>query len=338
MSTVQLQPEAGGGMAAGEQTYLRTELGHRHDRLQEALRAHPADSALNALLGEVDAALERMHTGSYGLCDVCHEPIEADRLLADPLTRVCLGDLSVDEQRALERDLTLAATIQRGLLPRPDFAAKGWHVKYHYAPAGLVSGDYCDLLETPAGLLFMLGDVSGKGVAASMLMSHLHATFRSLANSDLALGAMVEAANRIFAESTMADQYATLVVGRASDDGAVELVSAGHLPVLHLSSGEARSQHSTGVPLGMFAAARFPALTLSLGAGDGLLLYTDGLTEARNIAGEEYTFDRVKALATRHSAAAPHELISHCLADVTDFSRGTKPFDDLTLLAIRRAN
>jgi sigma-B regulation protein RsbU (phosphoserine phosphatase) len=259
-------------------------------------------------------------------------------LLADPLIRVCLGDLSADEQRALERDLTLAATIQRGLLPRPDFAAAGWHVKYHYAPAGLVSGDYCDLLETPAGLLFMLGDVSGKGIAASMLMSHLHATFRSLANSDLALGAMVEAANRIFAESTMADQYATLVVGRAAKDGAVELVSAGHLPVLHLCKGEARSQHSTGVPLGMFAGARFPILTVSLDAGDSLLLYTDGLTEARNVDGEEYSFSRVKNLAAKHGSLPPHELISHCITDVSEFSQGTKLTDDLTLLAIRRAN
>jgi sigma-B regulation protein RsbU (phosphoserine phosphatase) len=210
-------------------------------------------------------------------------------------------------------------------------------VKYHYAPAGLVSGDYCDLLETPAGLLFMLGDVSGKGVAASMLMSHLHATFRSLANTDLALGAMVEAANRIFAESTMADQYATLVVGRASHDGAVELVSAGHLPVLHLCNGEALSQNSTGVPLGMFAGARFPVATLQLNPNDGLLLYTDGFTEARNLAGEEYSFVRARELATRHASAVPHELIAHCLNDVSEFSRGTKPADDLTLLAIRRA-
>jgi len=114
-------------------------------------------------------------------------------------------------------------------LPQQHFPS-GFHARYHYAPAGLVSGDYCDLFQSNGSLIFLLGDVSGKGVAASMQMSHLHATFRSLANVDLPLDCMVQAANRIFAESTLAGQFATLIVGRASQDGAVEFVSAGHLP------------------------------------------------------------------------------------------------------------
>ena len=159
-------------------------------------------------------------------------------LLADPLLQFCLDDLTSEERRALESDLALAARIQQTLLPPREFSPVGWQIRYHYAPAGLVSGDYCDLFESKGALLFLLGDVSGKGVAASMLMSHLHATFRSLADADLPLDRMVEAANRIFSESTMAGQFATLVVGRASRDGAVELVSAGHLPLLHLSGAE----------------------------------------------------------------------------------------------------
>ena len=84
---------------------------------------------------------------------------------------------------------------------------KPWHMRYHYAPARVVSGDYCDVFESKDGLVFLLGDVSGKGIAASMLMSHLHATFRSLADADLPLDKMVGVANRIFAESTMAGQF-----------------------------------------------------------------------------------------------------------------------------------
>jgi sigma-B regulation protein RsbU (phosphoserine phosphatase) len=232
----------------------------------------------------------------------------------------------------------LAARIQQTLLPARDFAPKGWHVRYHYAPARVVSGDYCDVFESKAGLLFLLGDVSGKGIAASMLMSHLHATFRSLADAELPLDKMVGVANRIFAESTMAGQFATLVVGRAAHDGSVELVSAGHLPLLHLCAGETKSRSATGVPLGMFATTNFPVFSFSVQAGDSLLIYTDGLSEARNAAGEEYGLHRVRAIADGHRTKPPAELISNCLSDLHTFTAGMKPADDLTMLALQRAN
>jgi sigma-B regulation protein RsbU (phosphoserine phosphatase) len=200
-----------------------------------------------------------------------------------------------------------------------------------------VSGDYCDLFESRGALLFLLGDVSGKGVAASMLMSHLHATFRSLADADLPLDRMVEAANRIFSESTLAGQFATLVVGRATQDGAVELVSAGHLPLLHLSGAETKSQGATGVPLGMFTNTNFPAFHFSIESRDSLLIYTDGLTEARNANGEEYGMHRVRAAANAKRNCAPADLLSHCLSDWRTFTAGTRPTDDLTVLAVQRA-
>jgi sigma-B regulation protein RsbU (phosphoserine phosphatase) len=326
----------GGAMANTELAYLRSELERRHERLQSALRSPSADASLSSLLIEVDAALTRMDNGAYGICEACHTPIESDRLLADPLLQFCLDDLTRDERRALENDLTLAARIQQALLPNRDFSPAGWQAHYHYAPAGLVSGDYCDLFESNGSLLFLLGDVSGKGVAASMLMSHLHATFRSLADGDLPLDRMVEAANRIFCESTLAGQFATLVVGRASRDGSVEFVSAGHLPLLHLGNVEARAEGATGVPLGMFTAARFPVHRLSLESGEALLIYTDGLTEARNCAGEEYGMQRVKSVAALSRKPTPDGLISDCLSDLRNFTEGTKHTDDLTLLAIRR--
>jgi len=325
-------------MATPQQAYLRTELERRYDRLEEALESSAADPSLSNLLGEVDAALARMDAGTYGLCEACHDTIEADRLLANPLEQFCLDHLTNEERRALESDLQLAARIQQTLLPARDFAPKGWHVRYHYAPARVVSGDYCDVFESKAGLVFLLGDVSGKGIAASMLMSHLHATFRSLADAELPLDKMVGVANRIFAESTMAGQFATLVVGRAAHDGSVELVSAGHLPLLHLCAGETKSRSATGVPLGMFANTNFPIFSFSVQAGDSLLIYTDGLSEARNAAGEEYGLHRVRAMADGHRSKPPAELISHCLSDLHTFTAGAKPADDLTLLALQRAH
>lgn len=324
-------------MATAQQTYLRSELERRHHRLETALQSPAADPSLSNLLGEVDAALQRMDAGTYGLCETCHDTIEADRLLANPLEQFCLDHLTNDERRALESDLLLAARIQQTLLPARDFAPKGWHVRYHYAPARVVSGDYCDFFESKAGLVFLLGDVSGKGIAASMLMSHLHATFRSLADAELPLGKMVGVANRIFAESTMAGQFATLVVGRATHDGAVEIVSAGHLPLLHLCAGGTKSQGATGVPLGMFPSTNFPVFSFSVQAGDSLLIYTDGLTEARNAADEEYGLHRVRAIADGHGTKPPADLISNCLTDLRNFTAGAKQADDLTLLALQRA-
>jgi sigma-B regulation protein RsbU (phosphoserine phosphatase) len=323
-------------MATAEQTYFRSQLEQRRDRLLSALHSS-ADASLSHLLSEVDAALSRMDESTYGICETCHDPVEKERLLNDPLVRFCLDHLTREEQRALESDLELAARIQKGLLPPPELSAAGWQVRYHYEPAGPVSGDYCDMLESDDGLLFLFGDVSGKGVAASMLMSHLHATFRSLARANLPLQRMVEAANRIFSESTLAGQFATLVVGRATDDGSVEFVSAGHLPVLHLGCNGAKSEGATGVPLGMFTNSHFPVHQLSLSAGEALLIYTDGLTEACNAVSEEYGINRVKETAERHYAATPDRLIAGCLSDLQTFTAGTKRGDDLSLLVLRRA-
>lgn len=255
---------------------------------------------------------------------------------ANPLLDFCLDDLTHKERDALESELNLAACLQQALLPRHDSSDPGWQICYHYAPAGLLSGDYCDFFESNSGLFFLLGDVSGKGVAASMLKSHLHATFRSLADSDPPLDIMVEAANRIFSQITLAGQFATLVVGRAERDGGVEFVSAGHPPVLHLRKDTARHESATGIPLGVFDGVRFPSRRLSLDPGDMLLLYTDGLTESCNSAGEEYGFHRIKRVARQHLRTTPSKLISECLSDHRNFQSGAKQVDDLTLLVIRR--
>ena len=337
-SATKQQSGAEGSVITAEISYLRSELEQRRKRLHAALHSSAADASLSQLLTSVDTALSQIDQGTFGLCEECHESIEAERLLADPLVRFCLDHLSPSEVRALESDLSLAARIQRALLPKLSLAPAGWGVRYHYQPAGMVSGDYCDLLETDAGLLFMLGDVSGKGVAASMLMSHLHATFRSLAEAGLPLDRMVEDANRIFCESTLAGQFATLVVGRAAQDGAVEFVSAGHLPLLHIHSDGATPKDSTGVPLGMFCNTRFPVHRLTLAQGDTLFLYTDGLTESRNRAGQEYGLQRIRALAARHAGIEPDGFISKCLEDLLIFGEGLKQADDLTLLAVRRAD
>jgi phosphoserine phosphatase RsbU/P len=331
-----LQADVGGSMATTENAYFRTELKVRRERLLEATHQNGADATLSNLLASVDAALSRLQDGTFGICEHCHDTIEADRLLSNPLLRFCLDHLSVEEQRALEKDLVLAAGIQKALLPRQDWCVEGWQARYHYQPANVVSGDYCDLIENEDGFLFLLGDVSGKGVAASMLMSHLHATFRTLAGQNLSLQKMVEHANRLFAESTTAGQFATMIVGSAKTDGKVTYVSAGHLPLFHISARGVLARESTGVPLGMFCSMHFPVCELTLEPGDKLLLYTDGLTEMFNAAGDEFGISRVHSLAKKHGATEPQAILSACMEELRSFSATTKQKDDLTLMVLHR--
>jgi sigma-B regulation protein RsbU (phosphoserine phosphatase) len=107
-----------------------------------------------------------MDMGAYGLCETCHEPVEPERLVADPLLRFCISHLSAEQQEALQQDIELAVRIQTSLLPSRHLRSGGWEACYHYEAAGPVGGDYCDLIAPASGgMLFMIGDVSGKGVA-----------------------------------------------------------------------------------------------------------------------------------------------------------------------------
>lgn len=316
-----------------EMDFLRGQLEERKSRLEAVRHRTPGDGHLEALLREVDAALDRFEDGTYGLCETCHDTVERDRLLADPLLRYCLDHLTGEERAALQRDLDLASELQRGLLPPADLRVDRWETSYHYAPLGPVSGDYCDLYPCHGQLFFMLGDVAGKGVAASMRMTQLHALFRSLIGMGLPLAEIVVHINRFLCDSGLAGRYATLVCGRAEESGAVEIYNAGHLPVMAVERGGVRLLESTGLPLGMFRDAEFAAARVQLAAGDLLFLYTDGLSEATGDDGE-YGVERVRDVVGRPSSCAAG-VVAACLEDLRRFAGATPGLDDLTLLAIR---
>jgi sigma-B regulation protein RsbU (phosphoserine phosphatase) len=324
-------------MVTAIEPLLREQLIDRRHKLEDAASAFHRPAELTRLLGEVDAALHRMDIGVYGLCEVCHDPVETERLIADPLTRFCIDHLTPSQQRALEEDLALAAQIQNGLLPQPSQKIDGWDVSYHYEPAGAVSGDYCDLIKgEDQSLHFVLGDVSGKGVAASMLMAHLHAMFRTLTSINLPLGQMVERASRVFCESTLPTQYATLVCGRANTSGELELCNAGHLPPLLIQEGKVTSIAATGLPVGVFCSESFSVNRVQMSKGDTLFLYTDGLSESLDGAGNEYGADRLSRLLNDNHNLSPESIISLCRQELHTFAEGRLPGDDLTLMAIRR--
>lgn len=324
-------------MAAIEIGFLQGQLEERKRKLEQAVASTPQNSGLASLLREVDSALDRMAEGTYGLCLECHDSVECDRLFADPLVQYCLDHLSQPERAALQRDLDLASKVQRNLLPQKGLRVGDWETSYHFAPVGAVSGDYCDLIPYDGHLLFLLGDVSGKGVAASMLMAQLHALFRSMTRMSLPVGQIVTHVNRFFCESALTGQYATLVCGLAKTTGEVEIHNAGHCPAIVVGRGSVLRIESTGLPLGMFCETEFCATREQLETGDTLFLYTDGLTEANNEK-DEYGMDRVITMVRQQAARQPAELIAACLDDVRAFTNGSPSSDDMTMLAIRRCD
>ena len=314
-------------------TMLRDELLDRRERLEKASTLS-FDPSFSNLLAEVDAALARFDNGTFGLCEECHDPIEPERLLADPLMRVCLGDLNEKQRRRLEDDLELAAEIQNALLPRKDLSLDAWQVDYVYEPANIVSGDYCDVIFENNTLHFILGDVSGKGMAASLLMANLHAMFHTMIPLGLPMQELMVRANRLFSESTLANQYATLVYGKMDLDGTVEITNAGHLPPVAIKNGVKGELSFAGLPLGMFCDTSFETSTVKLNSGDSLVLFTDGVTETLDGSGQEFGSQR---LFDALDCMEHHRMIPNCLEQIAKFRGNAERHDDLTMLAIAYA-
>jgi len=325
-------------MATNLDQYMREQLLDRREKLERADLHVAGSERLHLLLQEVDSALARIDDGCYGVCEACHDTIECDRLIADPLVRFCLDHLSRQERSALEQDLQLAKRVQTGLLPKGRLDSDGWQICYHYEPAGMVSGDYCDVIDSGQnGLYFMVGDVSGKGVAASMLMAHLHAMFRTLIPVGLSLPCMLQHASRVFRESTLPNQYATLVAGRAWPDGRVEVCNAGHPFPLVVREGGVAALEASDLPIGLFGSEEFGVTELAMAPGDGLVIYSDGVSEATDLSGGEYGVGRLTELVGGKKGMNASMLVAACREDLEGFRRNATKMDDVTLFVLGRS-
>jgi len=320
---------------------IRVQLEDRRQLLHSALARRRDDDQLNTLLREVDLALGRVEEGTFGLCETCHDPIEPERLAVDPLIRRCLDHLTAEEVRSIERDLRLAGEVQKALLPRRDIAWGGWEIAYEYLPHSAVSGDYCDVLlpsdaaATPA--MVLLGDISGKGVAASMLMTHLHALVRSTASLGLGLGDLLARVNRTFCESTLPSHYATMVCANLTEAGGVELANAGHLPPMIVRDRRVERIEESGLPIGMFCVSDRRTTGLHLERGASLVLVTDGLTEAANAADDQYGLCRLEeVLAAAGARTAARGVVESILHDARRFTSDRPWADDAAVLVARR--
>jgi sigma-B regulation protein RsbU (phosphoserine phosphatase) len=321
-------------VAIHDHSALRDGLVRRRQRLVAA-SSRSDERQITDLLAAVDDALLRFEDGSYGVCSACHDPIERELLAGDPLVRVCLECLSADARRALERDLEHAAAIQSRLLPPRDFAAGGWEGHYVYQPHGAVSGDFCDVIPDGDTTLVLVGDVSGKGVAAALLMSHLSAVFRGLVGSGSDLAGVMGRANRMFGSAIPPGSFATLAAARLGPTGAIEISNAGHVPPLY-HNGKVHRLPPDGVPLGLFCESVYTTQSLQLQPGERLVLATDGLVESTDPSHKEFGLEAVAAVIAEHPDVEPRKLASLLIDEVGRFRQGRPPTDDTAVMVVRR--
>jgi sigma-B regulation protein RsbU (phosphoserine phosphatase) len=244
--------------------------------------------------------------------------------------------IALQTDAGLQVQLELARQVQLRLLPDRRCCFSDWEVAFSYESAGYVSGGYVDLIPAGADVFyFALGDVSGKGVAASMLMSHLHATLRTLLPSNRTIEEVVTIASSTFCQSALPAQFATLVLGKADRSGNVELVNAGHNPVLLVEGAEVEIIAAASLPLGMFCSTDFTSVRRSVSPEGTLFLYSDGITESTDKTGNEFDQNRLAETLLQSRNLLPSELLETIQRTLIGFTNDAKPSDDRTMLALR---
>jgi len=242
----------------------------------------------------------------------------------------------VQQQRRLEQELEIARTIQQALLPKSFRPPPQFEVTGVNRPCLAVGGDYYDLLELPPDrITFVIADVSGKGLGGALLTSMLQGSFSAMALGEDAARVFAHI-NRFICAHSAVERYATLFFGILDSTGGLEFINAGHPSPLLVRAGRVTSPFAAKcLPLGLFPESEFTIGSSTLEAGDTLVLFTDGITEALNPQDEQFGIDRLAELVARHAGSRVKELESYILQAVEDFSGGAAQTDDSTLLVVR---
>ena len=240
------------------------------------------------------------------------------------------------EKEEIERDLTIAADIQRALLPDILPEVEGVEIAASTIPSKMVGGDLYDISKYASGrIAIAIGDVSGKGIPAAILMANLYASYKGLARANLPAEELVENLNKLIHGNTEPDRYATFFYAIYDPkEGWLAYCNGGHNPPILIRKGGDVEYLKTGGPaIGFVTDAEYHSSQVNLFSGDRLLLYTDGITEARNKKGDFYGDDRLVELAVKskvESASAAHDEI---MRDIALYTKGVpERSDDITLL------
>ncbi len=246
---------------------------------------------------------------------------------------------NAEVKAAMLHELKIAADTQRQLVPHrfPPFPERP-EVSIHGClhPALQVGGDLYDYFIEQDILYFCIGDVSGKGVPASLFMAATHYLFRNAASAQTTTEA-VQQINRSLCTDNEQCNFVTFFFGRLDlTTGMLEYCNAGHNAPILIHGGETRFfAESESTPLGVWDEAEYPSHTLQLSQGDTLLLYTDGVTEAMNPANEKFGDDATLRCAADCSSETPEKIIAHLLQSVRSHAGNAPQSDDITMLCIR---
>jgi phosphoserine phosphatase RsbU/P len=256
------------------------------------------------------------------------------------LTAVKIRETESHEARQRQdEELKRAAALQQALLPGEPARIGCIDIAGRNVPSLDVGGDYFDYVEGENGRLVVgLGDVAGKGMPAALLMTHLAASVRAQVETERPLGEVMRRLNRSIHQNVRGERFITLVLAEVdSKTGSLTYINGGHNPPLLLrSSGAIEPLTEGGLLLGIMPDAEYASGSLTLDPGDLLVFYSDGVTEARNLAEDEYGEERLMDFLRATGTRRPEELVEALIQDVRDFSRRPKPTDDVTVVMMRR--
>jgi serine phosphatase RsbU (regulator of sigma subunit) len=255
-----------------------------------------------------------------------------------------LLSLELADKVIMKRDLEIAREIQTWLVPSEPPAIPNAEVAFWTRPQNSVAGDYYDAfypLKTSASdgkLMLVMADVAGKSVPAALLMATLQASLRTLASEGPPLSQLAERLNYYACEHSLGGQRFTTAVIAEYDPSNHQLsyVNAGHnFPVLRRTNGTMERLESSGLPLGISSTAKFPSTQVELQPGDTLVLFTDGVVEAFNSAGEEFSDSRWVNLIRGLPRLAAQDTLRSLMKSVEDFVGATRQSDDITCLVLQ---
>jgi serine phosphatase RsbU (regulator of sigma subunit)/pSer/pThr/pTyr-binding forkhead associated (FHA) protein len=236
----------------------------------------------------------------------------------------------------LDEELSLARTIQQSLLPRA-LPNEGWlRAAGSSVASRMVGGDCFDVTQTtPDCWSAVVADVSGKGAGAALLAALIQGALIAATDSPSSLGRRMERLNRFLLDRTLGEKYATVFYCLLDRGGLLRYVNAAHCPPLIVRSGGALADlDATGMPVGLIESAEFAVAEAHLNPGDKLVVYTDGVTEAQNAAGEFFGKKRLRKTVTDHFAGSCQSIHDAIQGAVSAFTQAAEQSDDITLLVL----
>ena len=240
------------------------------------------------------------------------------------------------EKARIERELQLAAEIQRALLPEAMQSGPHFDVAASSIPCRSIGGDFYDYFNLPDGqFAFTLGDVAGKGPAAALLTAMIQGAFAAQVTSTDSPAALMAHINRTLIRRAIQSRFVTVMYGVLAPDGRLTYSNAGHNPPMLVGRSGVRRLETGGLILGLFPHATYEEETLQLEDGDTLIVFSDGVTEALNLAGDEFGEERLLPCITENRGCTPEVLLDKILATVRTFVESAAQNDDVTALVLR---